>query len=530
MIPFRAPLEDIHFTLNDVAEAGRIPGWDADLAREMGAHFASFAEAEIAPLDAVGDREGCRLENGRVRMPTGFAEVYRHYAEQGWPGLTAPADFGGQGMGAAMLAVTSEIFSGACHSLQMVTGLVPGAIRTLLNFGTPEQQAKVIPQLVSGEWLSTMCLTEPGAGSDLSRIRCRAERSGEVWRITGEKIFISGGDQDMSEGILHLVLARTGGEGTRGLSLFLCPSHRTDGTRNAVTVTRIEEKMGLHASPTCGLTFEGADAEIVGEPGAGLMAMFTMMNHARLDVALQGVAHAARACNVGRTYAAERVQGRGPDGAEVTIDRHGDVRRMLDEIDSLALGARGVAHVALVEVEAGESALADLLTPLAKLIGAEAGIRAAEMGMQVLGGYGYLSEYRLEQTYRDARITAIYEGANGIHAGTLAGRMLRHDGGRCGDAFAGFLGREAAKGNAESVAHCRDLWLAARDRVLAAKDPGPIAHDFAKLTAEAMLAAVWARIGRAADRHPDPERIARLAREAARRAPILARASAELIG
>lgn len=530
MVPYRAPLADILFTLNEVAGADRIPGWDAELAREVGAHFAGFAEADIAPLDAVGDSEGCWLDGGRVRMPAGFAEVYRRYAAQGWPGLTAPAEFGGQGMGPAMLAVTSEVFSGACHALQMVTGLVPGAIRTILRFGSPEQKARLIPPLASGGWLSTMCLTEPQAGSDLSRIRCRAEPEGALWRITGEKIFISGGDQDLSEGILHLVLARTGGGGTRGLSLFLCPSARADGSTNSVSVTRTEEKMGLHASPTCGLMFEGAEAELLGEPGGGLAAMFTMMDHARLDVALQGVAHAARAHDIAATYAAGRVQGRGPDGAEVTIDRHGDVRRMLDRMDGLALGARAVAHLALVEMEAGETALAEFLTPLAKIMGAEAGIWGAETGMQVLGGYGYLRDYRLEQTYRDARITAIYEGTNGIHAAVLAGRMLRHDGGRAAEAFARFLTEEAARAGADAVAVCRKLWLDARDRMLAAEAPGAHAHDFTRLTVEAMLALVWARIGRTAERHPQPARLSRLAREAARRAPVMARAHAALIG
>ena len=294
MKPFTAPLDDILFTLTHVAGADRTPDWDAEMAREIGTHFAAFAEGEIAPLDEPGDRQGCRLENGRVWMPDGFAQVYRSYAEQGWPGLTAPEDHGGQGMGALMLAITSEIFSGANHSLQMVTGLVPGAVRVLTSFGTEGQQARHIPGLASGETLATMCLTEPGAGSDLARIRCRAVQAGDGWQISGEKIFISGGDQDMSARILHLVLARTSDNGVKGLSLFLCPCTRADGTRNAVTVTRIEEKMGLHASPTCQLAFDGAEAELIGAEGQGLAAMFTVMNHARADVALQGVAHSAR--------------------------------------------------------------------------------------------------------------------------------------------------------------------------------------------------------------------------------------------
>jgi alkylation response protein AidB-like acyl-CoA dehydrogenase len=254
MTPFAAPVDDILYSLEHVAQASRLPGWDADLVREVVQHFASFAERSIAPIDEPGDVEGCRLENGRVRMPAGFAETYRAYAEQGWPGLAVPEADGGQGMPGPVLGAVSEILTGACHSLQMVTGLVPGAVRTLLEFGSGDQQARLIPPLADGTWLSTMALTEPGAGSDLSAIRTRAVPDGNRWRISGEMIFISGGDQDLSEGILHLVLARTGSpeEGTRGLGLFVCRSERAGGGRNAVSVSRIEEKMGLHASPTCG--------------------------------------------------------------------------------------------------------------------------------------------------------------------------------------------------------------------------------------------------------------------------------------
>jgi alkylation response protein AidB-like acyl-CoA dehydrogenase len=198
MKPFVAPVADILFSLNEIAGAKRIADWDAEFAGEIAGHFAAFAEGEIAPVDEPGDVQGARLENGRVRMPDGFRKVYDAYVEQGWPGLTAPEEFGGQGMGGAIAAMVSEIFSGACHSLQMVTGLVPGAIRTILHFGTDEQKARMIPPLASGEWLATMCLTEPGAGSDLSRIRCRATETGTGWRIDGEKIFISGGDQDLA--------------------------------------------------------------------------------------------------------------------------------------------------------------------------------------------------------------------------------------------------------------------------------------------------------------------------------------------
>jgi alkylation response protein AidB-like acyl-CoA dehydrogenase len=522
MTPFEAPLGDIFFSLACVG-ADDLPDWDGALAREIAGHFAAFAEGEIAPLDEPGDRQGCRLENGRVRMPDGFAAVYRDYAAMGWPGLTAPEAFGGQGMSAVIGAVTSEIFTGANHSLQMVTGLVPGAVRTLLAFGTEEQQARLIPALASGAMLSTMCLTEPGAGSDLSRIRCKALRDGDGdgWRIEGEKIFISGGDQDMSEDILHLVLARTSGDGVKGLSLF-ATTRAAAGDR--IKVTRIEEKMGLHASPTCQMLFDGAPAELIGAEGGGLKAMFTMMNHARTDVALQGVAHAARACDIARRYAAGRVQGRGPDGGPVTLDGHADVARMIDAMDRQALGARALAHLCMVTMERGDDPdLVEFLTPLAKAHCTEAGIAAANTGIQVLGGYGYLREYRLEQTFRDARITAIYEGANGIHARMLATRLL---GGAAGAAFAAFM--ERAAGDA-TVAALLGRWHAARERLLGHDDATALAQPFAELTAHLLLAHLWTVLQARAAEHPEPARIRRLAGAALTEARIMGEAAHALI-
>ncbi|GGE38352.1 acyl-CoA dehydrogenase family protein [Actibacterium pelagium] len=508
MKPFQAPIEDILFSLNHVAGANGLATWDAEFAAEIGGHFAAFAEGEIAPLDEPGDLQGCRLENGRVSMPDGFAEVYRAYAEQGWPSLTVPEEYGGQGMGGLIHAITSEVFSGANHSLQMVTGLVPGAVRTILRFGTDDQKARYIPPLTSGETLATMCLTEPGAGSDLSRVRCKAEPSKKGWSITGEKIFISGGDQDLSERILHLVLARTSDDGIKGLSLFLCPCTRTDGSRNSVTITRIEEKMGLHASPTCQMAFDGAEAELIGEEGKGLAAMFTMMNHARADVALQGVAHAARACDIASAYAAERTQGRGPDGAPITLDGHADVRRMLTEIDRLAVGGRAISHLAFVLMEqGGNSELVDFLTPVAKVFCTEAGMRGAELGMQVLGGYGYLKEYRLEQTYRDCRITAIYEGANGIHERVLATRLAP---GHPGDAFAAFVEAELASHPGTRIENALTEWKASRQQLQEAPDASILAHGFMQQTIDTLLACVWARIAWVADEHPNPARMKRL--------------------
>ncbi|CAH2603929.1 3-methylmercaptopropionyl-CoA dehydrogenase [Rhodovastum atsumiense] len=527
MIPFRAPVDDILFSLEHVARADRLPDWDAALVREVIGQFGRFAETAIAPLDAVGDAQGCRLDQGRVRLPDGFAETYRAYTEQGWPGLALPEAHGGQGMSEPVLAAVSEIFSGACHALQMVAALVPGAARTLLGFGTPQQQALWLPRLASGTWLATMALTEPGAGSDLGAIRTRAVPDGDGWRISGEKIFISGGDQDLSEGILHLVLARTGvpGEGTRGLSLFLVPSQDESGQRAPVTVARLEEKMGLHASPTCQLVFEGAPAELVGAPGEGLRAMFTMMNHARLDVALQGVAHAARAGAIATAYAAERRQGRdAQSGAPLAIAAHEDVRRMLETAEALALGGRALCHLAAVALARGDAPdLVGFLTPVCKVFCTEAGVTAADLGIQVLGGYGYLSEYRVEQTLRDARVTMIYEGTNGIHALALVTRQLRGGG---PEAFEAFV---AASGGGEDLAEGLALWRAARARVLASSCPAALAHPFMQLTAGLAYLAAWQRIIAVADRSSDPTRLERAAARVRGSVPVALRGWAALV-
>lgn len=488
MIPFTAPRDAILFSLRDVAGAGDLPGWDDDLAADILGAFSDFAEGELAPLNASGDAQGCTLENGRVRMPEGFAEAYAQLAEMGWQGLTAPEAHGGMEQGPLVAAMVSEVFSGANHAMQMVTGLVPGAMETLLHFGTEAQQTEWLPRLASGEALSTMCLTEPGAGSDLSRIRTRGVPGGDAWSLSGEKIFISGGDQDLSDDILHLVLARTGApeDGVKGLSLFLTSRSKAG---SSIKITRIEEKMGLHASPTCQMAFDDAPAELVGAEGEGLKAMFTVMNHARLDVALQGVAHAARAHAIASTYAAERKQGRKRDGSEAVLADHADVRRMLDEQAGLAIGARAMIHVALVEAEKGEAALTDFLTPICKVFGSDAGIRAADLGIQILGGYGYLTEYGVSQTWRDARITSIYEGANGIHALSNATRGLKGAG---ADAFDALIGRLTEDAGALAL---RDTWRAARAEIAASDDPSEGAHAFMEQTAQLFYRAVWARIG-----------------------------------
>lgn len=516
MIPFKSPNSDILWSLTHVAGAADLDHFDADMTSEILSHFASFAEGVLAPIDAQGDAQGCRLENGKVQMPDGYVDAFAQLAEGGWQGLTAPEDFGGMQVDPLTAAAVSEVFSGANHALQMVCNLVPGAISTLMRFGTEMQKQTWVPRLASGEVLSTMCLTESGAGSDLSRIRTKAMYDGTTWKIEGEKTFISGGDQDMSTGILHLVLARTGpvDAGVKGLSLFLCASH-IDDTPNAITVTRIEEKLGLHASPTCQMSFDGATAELIGAEGAGLQAMFTMMNHARLDVALQGVAHAARACDIAKTYARERQQGRKADGTDAVLSDHADVMRMLETQDSLVLGARAMAHVTVVELAGGHRPeLVDFLTPVCKVFCTEAGITAADLGMQVLGGYGYLTEYRVSQTWRDARITSIYEGANGIHAAGLVTRGLRTQGGAGADAFEDLI---CELGQTPALISLLETWKAARKTVVTADDPSRFGHDFMALTSELFFRAVWTRMENVAAQSDDATGVAKLAARVSRR-------------
>lgn len=533
---FQAPVSDILFALNRVADARSLPGWDEELASEILAQFARLAENTFAPLNASGDAEGCRLDNGRVRMPRGYREAYRQYAGQGWPGLVVPERWGGQGMPSALQAAITEVFAGANHPLQTVCDLVTPAVRAISASGTEAQADAWLPRLAAGEWLATMCLSEPDSGSDLGRIRTRATRDGSGWRISGEKIFVTGGDHDLGEGILHLVLARTGDQdsGSRGLSLFLVPSTDNEGRNNGVRAVRIEEKLGLHASPTCQLVFDNASADLLGAEGEGLKAMFPMMNQARIDVALQGIAHAARAGSIARDHAAQRRQGRLPSGGEpVTIDHHGDVRRMLDEQAVLVATGRALCYIAAVNSDRGDTPdLVDFLTPVCKFLGSESGVRAADLAIQVLGGYGYLRDYRVEQILRDARITPIYEGANGIHAMTLAVRLLRHKDGVAADAFEDWIDRlqpQAAGDVADALAGVRALWIDGRVKVHDSADPGGMANAFMQLTVTLARLGAWHMILAQSDTPGFPTGMAELAQGDIARLRAAARYWSELL-
>lgn len=509
MIDYTAPLDDIRFVLDHAADASRLPGWDKEFAHEVLGHAGRFISEVIAPLDPIGDAEGCTLAEGRVRMPQAFRDAYAQFRDGGWPGLAVPEAFGGQGLPHLLCASMGEMIAGACISFQMVVSLAQSAIRTLQHNGTDAQKARYIPLLASGEWLASMCLTEPQAGSDLSQIATTAVQDGDGWRITGGKIFISGGDQDMTGKVLHLVLARTGDPslGLKGLSLFLCPSELEDGSSNGVSILRLEEKMGMHASPTCQMAFDGARAEIIGAPGEGLVRMFTMMNLQRLEVSLEATGLTEVALQRSLAYARDRRQGK-----RLPINRHADVRRMLMTQMALALGLRAMTYRALVEVEVNPgSPLADFLTPVCKAFSTESAMTAAQAAIQIHGGYGYLTEYRVEQILRDGRITLIYEGTNGIQALTLAGRLLRLHDGQAAEAFAADVAQAAHLADDTGLMAALEAWRRATEAVRTSPAAESVADTYMRLTGLVAFGAAWARMAAAADHAPTPDRIRALA-------------------
>jgi hypothetical protein len=379
-----------------------------------------FAEGVLGPLDRDGDKVGSRFADGAVTAAPGFQEAFHAYAEAGWIGIAAPEAHGGQGLSHVIALAAFEPVSGANMGFGLCPMLTQDAIALLETHGTADQKERLLAPMILGAWTGTMCLTEASAGSDLSGVRARAAPEGDRFRITGSKIFITWGDHGMTENILHMVLARLpdAPAGSAGLSLFAVPKLLPDGSSNGVSCVSIEQKLGIHASPTCVLEFEGALGEMVGAPHRGLPAMFAMMNAARLGVAIQGVASAERAFRRAADFAAVRAQGGGP------IIGHPDVRRMLWTMRALALGGRLLAlHAAL----APESARGQLLIPVAKAWCTDAGVEAASLGVQVHGGMGFIEETGAAQILRDARISPIYEGTNGIQALTLLKRGLLRD-------------------------------------------------------------------------------------------------------
>ncbi|MEI9964910.1 MAG: acyl-CoA dehydrogenase, partial [Caulobacteraceae bacterium] len=451
---YQPPVRDLVFSLIEAAGIGRlapyVEGLDEALMTAVLEAAGELAAGVLAPLNRVGDVQGSRLENGRVVTPDGFPAAYRAFSQGGWSGLSADPAAGGQGLPKALELAVFEMANAANMAFALCPTLTLAAIEALHTLGTERQKALYLPRLVSGEWPGTMHLTEPQAGSDLSQIRTTAEPQPDgSWRITGEKIFITWGDHDMADNIVHLILARTPGapEGTRGLSLFLAPARLvgddgTLGARNALRAAGLEHKLGVHASPTCVMLYEGAHAELVGELNHGLPNMFVMMNNARVAVGVQGVGVAEGARQHALAYARERRQGASPWSAErpAAIVDHPDVRRTLvlmkakvEAARAICLSAGVAADLARLAADPAERASAarraELLTPIAKAWSTDVGVEVASLGLQVHGGMGFIEETGAAQYYRDARISPIYEGTNGIQAIDLVGRKLAVDGG-----------------------------------------------------------------------------------------------------
>ncbi|MDQ0317282.1 acyl-CoA dehydrogenase family protein [Amorphus orientalis] len=444
------------------AELSATPGWrrltelDPDLDDETAATIiaeaAKIADAVVAPLNPVADREGCRLENGRVRTPAGYRGAYKAIAEAGFLGVEIAPEVGGQGLPVTLQAACGPFFEGACPAFMMLAGASRAAAHLMMSVADETIRDAWVPRLLSGEWGATICISEPDAGSDVGRIRTRAEQADGIWRVTGQKIWISFGDHDVTDRIGHCLLARTGDEpGTRGLSLFLVPSIRDDGTANAVTVSRIEEKLGLHGSPTCALGFDGAEAVLLGREGRGLPALFAMIEQMRLLTGCEGLGIAARAADVAFAYAVDRRQGGDPEEAPLPIVRHADVRRQLLALDAQTEILRAAILELAVSMDLArreEGAAAEdnaafvaWLLPMVKTFGAETGFDVASGAIQVLGGAGYTREWPVEQALRDSRVLAIYEGTSGIQALDFLTRRLWREKGR---GLADFLDRAKA--------------------------------------------------------------------------------------
>ncbi|WP_293900848.1 acyl-CoA dehydrogenase [Phenylobacterium sp.] len=449
---FRAPTRDLAFALKAAGHpqllALAFPDLDDDTVQAVLEAAAAFADHELAPLNRKGDLDGARYENGRVTAAPGFADAYRHFVEQGWNSLSADPEHGGQGLSKAMELAVFEMI----HAANMAFGLCPmltqAAIEALALHGSERQKRLVLPKLVSGEWTGAMNLTEPQAGSDLAALTTRADPDGAGgYRLSGQKIFITWGDHDAADNICHLVLARTpdAPPGVKGISLFLTTKRevRDDGSLGGLNDLRagsIEHKLGIHGSPTCVMLFEGAQAELVGELGQGLPNMFVMMNAARLQVGVQGVAIAERAFQQALEFSQERRQGRAAWGADGAIYGHPDVRRTLMLMKAKIEAARGIclttgvladlARLAGSEADrAAARARQELLTPIAKAWSTDVGVEVASQGVQIHGGMGFIEETGAAQHYRDARIAPIYEGTNGIQAMDLVGRKVRLNGG-----------------------------------------------------------------------------------------------------
>ena len=479
-MPYRAPVRDIRFILDHVvgfAQVAATPRFAAatpDLAEAILTEAGRIATDIIAPLNRAGDLHPARLENGAVTASPGFAEGYRALATGGWVGIAASPDHGGMGLPISLALGVDDMMSGACLALQLKPCLTKGQIEALEHHASDAIKALYLPKLTSGEWSGTMNLTEPQAGSDVGALRTKAEPLGDdTYAITGQKIYITWGDSDLVSNVCHLVLARLpdGGEGTKGISLFMVPKFIPDadgnlGARNSLRVVSLEHKLGIHGSPTCVMQFEGATGWLVGAPHKGMAAMFTMMNNARLSVAVQGVGLAEAALQHALAYAADRHQGATPLSPGGAIIDHADVRRMLAVMRAEVFAARSIALSCAVAIDMATAtgsadwlARAALLTPIAKAYGTDIGCEVAHLGVQIHGGMGFIEETGAAQFSRDARITPIYEGTNGIQAMDLVGRKMA-DGGDAAFRLIDEVQRAAEAARATLPDLAGDVWQA----------------------------------------------------------------------
>ncbi|UWP99268.1 acyl-CoA dehydrogenase C-terminal domain-containing protein [Aliiroseovarius crassostreae] len=537
MPSYTAPTKDMGFVLHEVLKtheaatpgyADLEPGFTSAVLEEAG----KLAGEVLAPLNVVGDHEGCRLENGVVYTPAGFKDAFEQMKDGGWTGLDMPEEFGGQNMPVVLGTAVGELFSGANQAFTMYQGLTHGAASAILAHGTDEQKATYLPKMVSCEWTGTMNLTEPHCGTDLGLMRTKAEPQEDgSYKISGQKIFISAGDHDMSENVIHLVLAKIPGgpEGIKGVSLFIVPKFMvaedgSAGARNGVSVGNLEKKMGIHGNATCVMNYDEATGYLLGDMHKGMRAMFTMMNEARLGVAMQGLAQAEAAYQNAVIYAKDRLQGRdvtgvkNPDGPADPLIVHPDIRRALMDQKSFIEGARAFllwgatlidqAHRA---EDKGADDLISLMTPVLKGFLTDQGYDMTVLAQQIYGGHGYIEEHGMSQFTRDARITQIYEGANGVQALDLVGRKLAAGGGKpimgffdmiksyCkeqGDdeAMAEFITplKEASKHLQSSAMYFMQSGMKNPNDALAGS------YDFMHLFGHVCLGFMWARSARAA--------------------------------
>lgn len=537
MTTYAAPIKDMQFLLQEVLQvsAADVPGYD-ELDRAFTAavleEAGKVATEVLEPLNAVGDREGCVLENGVVRTPEGFKAAFAAMKEGGWTALDCDPAYGGQGLPYVMNTAVGEIFVSANMAFNMYQGLTHGAYSAIHAHGTEAQKAMYLPKMVTCDWTGTMNLTEPHCGTDLGLLRTKAEPQADgSYRITGQKIFISAGDHDLAENIIHLVLAKApgGGEGTKGISLFIVPKVLVNedgslGARNAVSVGKIEEKMGIHGNATCVMNYDGATGWLLGDLHKGMRAMFTMMNEARLGVGLQGYAVAEAAYQNALAYAKDRLQGRdvtgvkNPAGPADPLIVHPDIRRNLMDQKSFVEGARALTFwgASLIDRyhrsgDAAADGLVGLLTPVIKGFQTDKGFEMAVQAQQIYGGHGYIEEWGMSQFVRDARIAQIYEGANGVQALDLVGRKLATDGGKHVMAFFEMVKAEckAHDGDARMAPFAEALKTASKQMQAAGmffmqngmKSPNAAlsgSYDFMHLMGHVCLGLMWTRMAKAA--------------------------------